>query len=142
LRRSVEAPRVFEDFADLGDIVDALWRWGISLPWAVELPPTEKPGFGRLLVVDCPVLACREPWFAVNALGDGLDDGPGVLVVVPDFVAQRGVAVGWAVGIAQLAGDRTMIAVALPTTSAEFGALQRLLEVAYSAAFDHARERD
>jgi hypothetical protein len=142
LQRSVEAPSGFDDFPDLGDMVDTLWRWGMSLPWVVELPSTEKPGLGRLLVVDCPVLACREPWFAVNAFGDGLDDGPEVLVVVPNFVAQRGVAVGWAAGIAELPGDRTMIAVALPTTSAELGALQRLLEVAYCAAFDHARERD
>ena len=41
LQRSVEAPSGFDDFPDLGDMVDTLWRWGMSLPWVVELPSTD-----------------------------------------------------------------------------------------------------
>ena len=86
-------------------------------------------------VVDCPVLDCREPWFTVSSVSENLDEGPEVLVAVPTPIAHRGTAVGWAVSVARLDEDRMVVAVAMPTTSAEFSALQRLLEIAYTDAF-------
>jgi hypothetical protein len=128
-----------DDGPGLEEIADDLCRWAGSLPWASEMPPVEDDPFGRSFVVDCPVLRCAEPWFALSSLGHGLELGPEVLVVLPDHLAQRGDAHGWAVSLAQLDRERTIAAVALPTTVGELGTLERLLTIAYSAAFPPAR---
>jgi hypothetical protein len=67
---------------------------------------------------------------------DCIDDGPQVLLIVPRNLAERGISRGWAVSIAYVDSDHMIIAVALPTTASELLALQRLLQVAYAAAFD------
>ena len=132
LRRSIEVPLGLDDAMDLDDVLDALCQWGKSLPWVDELPCPPGPGIGRKFVVDCPVLACRGPWFAVTAVGDELE----VLVVLPDLVARQGVTHGWASSSIALDADRRIATVALPTTAAELCALQELLAIGYSAAFD------
>jgi hypothetical protein len=91
------------------------------------------------LGIDCPELGCSELWFTMALVDDGLGEGPEVRVVLPAWLAHRGVALGWAAGIVELPGGRTVANVAFPTTSTELCALQRLLEVAYSAAFQRGR---
>jgi hypothetical protein len=132
LRRSIEEPLALNDFMDLEDMLDTLCRWGKSLPWVDELPCPHNAGVGRKFVVDCPVLACRGPWFAVTAVGDELE----VLVVLPELLARQGVTHGWASSSIALDAHRRITAVALPTTIAELRALQQLLAIGYSAAFD------
>jgi hypothetical protein len=132
LRRSIEEPLALNDFMDLDEILDALCRWGKSMPWVDELPCSHKSGVGRKFVVDCPVLARQGPWFAVAAVNDELE----VLVVLPDILARQGVTRGWASSSMALDADRRIATVALPTTTAELCALQELLAVGYSAAFD------
>ena len=101
-----------------GAVVAALCRWGVSQPWVVEWPAPQGP-LVRRLIVECAELQCREPWFTVNSVSDNLDEGPEVLVVVPSAIAHRGSAVGWAVSVARLDDDRMVVAMPIPTTSAE-----------------------
>ena len=137
LRPCIEAPLGLEDFGDLDEMISTLCRWAASMPWAAQLPSSEPHHFTRSFVVDCAVLARHEPWFVIDAAGDYLEDGPAVLVVLPTPVAHRGMTLGWAANLAELDDDRTIAAVVLATTSAELCALQSLLQVAYSAAFDN-----
>jgi len=122
-------------------MVDALCRWAVSQPWVVEWPATEAHVVCRF-VVDCPVLDCREPWFTVSSVSENLDEGPEVLVAVPAPIAHRGAAVGWAVSVARLDEDRMVVAMAMPTTSAELSALKQLLEIAYTDAFRRTAGED
>ena len=66
--------------------------------------------FCAAFVVDCSLLRCQEPWFALSALGHGLQVGPEVLVVLPSRMAARGDAQGWAVSLAPLDDERTIAA--------------------------------
>jgi hypothetical protein len=137
-RRTIEAPPAIEAFSDPRDVLDTLYRWGASLPWVAEAPFRRRELLVRRFVLDCPLFDCAELWFAVNAGPQDLEDRPQVLVVLPASVAHRGMALGWAARLVELEGDRIIAEVAVPTTTSEFCALQRLLEVAYSAAFARA----
>jgi hypothetical protein len=139
-RRTIEAPLAPGHRLESGAVVAALSRWGVSQPWVVEWPAPQGP-LVRRFIVDCAELKCREPWFTVNSVSENLDEGPEVLVVVPSPIAHRGTAVGWAVSVARLDADRMVVAMPIPTTSAELAALKQLLEVAYSDAFCRADER-
>jgi hypothetical protein len=116
-------------------MVNALYRWGGSLPWVHELRGPASGAVERRFVIDCPVLLCTGLWFVVRAFGDDLRFGPEVLAVLPSGIARRGVGHGWAAGEVDPDEDRAVATVVLPTTAAELSALQRLLYVAYSAAF-------
>jgi hypothetical protein len=78
----------------------------------------------------------REPWFAINAIDDDTDDGPGIIVILSDAVADRVTAMGRTAGIERIGKRRSITAIGLPTSEEEFQALQRLLEVIYAAAFE------
>jgi hypothetical protein len=134
LRRSNE-PVALDRFPDLDDMLETLYRWGASLPWVAESPCRDRESLMRRFVVDCPLLDCSGLWFAVDAGSEDLEEGPEVLVVLPKSIAHRGIAHGWAAKLVELAGDRMIVEVALPTTNSELCALQTLLQVAYSAAF-------
>ena len=135
-RRSPEASTGLDDLINLDEMLGGLWRWGAGMPWAIEVPGSAQGNFGHRFVVDCPPLDCREPWFAIIGYGAELEDGPEVVVVLPRAIAHQGVAVGWAEHLAEIDECCSITAVALPTTWQELYALQRLLEVAYLAAFD------
>jgi hypothetical protein len=133
-RRSVDTSLRLNDLIDLGDMVDALCRWGASLPWSVELPARPK-GPERRFAIDCRPLSCSASWFAVRYDGVELEDGPEILVVLPNHLAHRGVALGWAAATHDLDGGRTIATVAMPTTASELHALEQLLMVGYSTTF-------
>ena len=135
LRRSVEEPLGFHDLMDLEVMAGAVCRWGASLPWAEERAYAGDGKLGSAFVVECPPLGCVEPWFTVHLSSDDLDYGPEVRVMLPTAIARRGVLVGWAAGTIDLAADRTLVTMPLPTTASELTALQHLLHVAYVAAF-------
>jgi hypothetical protein len=134
LRRSLERPPVLYHEAGSLEIIDELHRWVLGLPWVVELPLPPAELSGHRFVVECPPLGRRVAWMLlapVGELGFALD----LHVVLPQHIARRGVAMGWAVPITHVDTDREAVGVALPTTTTELCALQRLLLVAYTAAF-------
>ena len=135
LRRSLEAPLGLSEVIEPDEMLDALRRWARGTPWVDESDGQELSGTEFRFAIDCPDLNCSEAWFAVVFGDGGACDEPEVRVVLPPWLARRGVAIGWAAGILDLAGGRTIADVAFPTTSTELCALERLLEVAYSAAF-------
>jgi hypothetical protein len=121
------------------EMLSALRRWGISQPWAHELPPPVRSGLGHTFVIDCPDLACRQWWFAVVA-GDAPDGGPEVLVLLPPCLVSRGIALGWAASNIAVDDDRSIAGVAFPSTDPELRALECLLKVGYLAAFRHTAD--
>jgi hypothetical protein len=140
LRRSLEAPLGLHEVIEPSDMLGALCRWGAAMPWVDESRGQDHAVTEFRFAIDCPELGCSEAWFAVALVDGGPGDGPEVRVVLPPWLAQRGVVLGWAAGVVDLPGGRTAANVAFPTTSTEFCALQRLLEVAYSSAFLRASE--
>jgi hypothetical protein len=122
---------------DLDDVIATVCRWGSGMPWVVAAPGTGALCVGDWFVIDCPVLGCTQPWFAIEALGD-LENGPEVAVMLPSPLAHQGVAVGWAERAVDLDTCCSIAVVALATTLDELGALEKLLQVAYSAVFSHA----
>ena len=139
LRRSVARfePKLgaVRGLSDFDDVLGELYRWAIGMPWVVERPSTARETL-RLFVVNCGPLSCHEPWFAINAIDDDIDHGPGIFVILPDAVADRAKAIGCAAGIEPIGKQRSITAIGLPTSEGEFEALQRLLEVTYSEVFD------
>jgi hypothetical protein len=117
------------------DMLGELCIWATSMPWVVESPCAVRETL-KLFVLECTPLACHEPWFAINAIDDDTDDGPGIIVILPDAVADRATATGGRAGIEPIGSRRSITAIGLPTSEKEFQALQRLLEVTYAAAFD------
>ena len=116
------------------DIVDELHRWVVSLPWVVVLESLPgEPTVGRF-AVDCPPLECTSVWLTLGPF-DEPDGRLDVRVALPRTLAHRGVAVGWAVPMIDLSGDKVVVGVATPTTTTELRAVEALLGVAYSAAF-------
>jgi len=111
-----------------------LCRWGESQPWVVRTRGRE--GRGVRFLVDCPELSRREPWFALEVADEVLDGKPLVLVALPSGVGERGVALGWAQLVGTLPDGRTIVGVGPPGSPSGLRALQRLLELAYSACFD------
>jgi hypothetical protein len=120
---------------DLDDILGELCLWAAGMPWVAESPCGERETL-RLFMLDCGPLSCREPWFAINVIDDDTDDGPGIVVILPDAIADRATAIGHAAGIEPIGRGRSITAIGLPTSGSEFQALQRLLEVTYTAAFE------
>jgi hypothetical protein len=138
LRRSAArfAPRVDAvGLPDLDDMLGELCTWATGMPWVVENPCDVRETL-KLFMLDCSPLSCHEPWFAINAIDDDTDDGSGILVILPDSIADRATAIGHAVGIETIGRGRSITAIGLPTSENEFQALQRLLEVTYAAAFE------
>jgi hypothetical protein len=140
-RHSMAAPAGLEGLRHPDDILDELCAWGASLPWVVELDGSERDG-SRRFVVDCELLHCRQSWFALSRLDEHFDDGPRVLVAASRHIARRGAALARDGSVIELDGDRAIVDLALPTTSAELCALQQFLVLAYSAAFGTARSSD
>jgi hypothetical protein len=114
---------------DLDEMLEVLRRWGRGMPWVDESCGQDLAGTEFRFDLECPELGCSEPWFAVALVEDGLGDGPEVRVVLPAWLARRGVALGWAAGLVDLPRGRTVAHLAFPTTSTELGALERLLEL-------------
>jgi hypothetical protein len=137
LRHSIGAPLGLDGLRHPDDVLVELCRWGVSQPWVVE-PGGSELEASRRFVVDCELLQRRQPWFALSGLGDHFDEGPRVLVAVPRRIAGRGVALGWDGSVVELDADRSVVDLALPTTSAELCALQQFLSLAYSAIFGTA----
>ncbi len=139
LRRSVARfePKLSaqEGLADFDDMLGELCQWATGMPWVVEKAGTAGETL-KLFLVSCNALSCHEPWFAISAFENDLDNGPGIFVVLPDVVADRAAAIGCAAGIEAIGRRRSITAIGLPTSEGEFEALQRLLEVTYAAAFD------
>jgi hypothetical protein len=111
-----------------------LCRWGASQPWVTE--DHERTAGAVWFFVDCPVLDCRELWFAVDRAEDLHDDRPLLFAAVPSGVAERGAALGWAQVISALGNGRVLVGVAPPKSGPSLRALQYLLQLAYSACFD------
>jgi len=121
LRRSLEVPLGLSDVIELD-----------------ESRGRDASGTEVRFAIECSELGCSEAWFAVALTDGGPGDEPEVRVVLPAWLARRGVALGWAAGIVDLPAGRTVANVAFPTTATELCALERLLEVAYSAAFQRS----
>jgi len=138
LRRSLEVPLGLSDVIELDEMLDALCRWGRGTPWVDESRGRDASGTEVRFAIECSELGCSEAWFAVALTDGGPGDEPEVRVVLPAWLARRGVALGWAAGIVDLPAGRTVANVAFPTTATELCALERLLEVAYSAAFQRS----
>jgi hypothetical protein len=62
-----------------------------------------------------------------------IDDGPGILVILPDAVADRATAIRCRAGIEPIGKERSITAIGLPTSETDFQLLQQLLEVTYAA---------
>jgi hypothetical protein len=121
--------------SDLDDMLGELCMWAAAMPWVVESPCGAR-GTLKLFMLDCSPLSCHEPWFAINTLDGDSEDGPGVLVILPDAMADRATTIGHAAGIKPIGRGRSITAIGLPISGSEFEALQRLLEVTYTAAFE------
>jgi hypothetical protein len=119
---------------DLDDMLGELCVWAKGMPWVVESPCGARERL-KLFVLDCTPLSCHEPWFALNAIDDNIDDVPGIFVILPDAVANRATAIGCRAGIEPIGRQRSITAIGFPTSANEFQALQQLLEATYAAAF-------
>jgi hypothetical protein len=120
---------------DLDDMLGELCGWATGMPWVAESPCVARETL-KLFVLDCTPLSCHEPWFAINAIDDDTDDGPGIVVILPDAVADRVTAMGCTAGLERIRTRRSIAAIRLPTSAEDFQALQRLLEVTYASAFE------
>jgi len=114
---------------------ETLCRWAESQPWVVAPAGAGSPFPGRSFVIDCADLGPRTPWCGIGPDDDTAASGSEVFVVLPSAIAGKCVSVRWAVAIATLPGDRSVISIALPETVTELQALEGLLQVAYCAAF-------
>ena len=114
---------------------ETLCDWAANMPWVVE-SSDQIEGVLRVFVIDCDLLSCHEPWFAVNELNGEAEVGPGLFVVLPDSLLRRGLAEEWAVGQERIGGNRCLSAVELPMCPAELVALQQMLFVSYSSGFE------
>ena len=131
-RRSAEEALGLRDAPGL-ELLEELEAWVEGLPWVVRLESPDEPSVRRF-AVDCPDLGCRSVWVAIIPV-DASDGSIEIQVALPGIVAHRGFAVGWGVPIVEIDRGRVVVGVAIPTTTAEFRALESLLGVAYSGAF-------
>src|ERR1700722_3011118 len=118
----------------LDDLLRELSLWANGMPWVVESPCDAREPL-KLFMLDCAPLSCHEPWFAINAIEEDPDDVPGIIVILPEAVADRATAIGCRLGFEPTGRRRSLTAIGFPTSGEEFQALQRLLEVTYAAAF-------
>jgi|GEM_PF-5097521 hypothetical protein len=123
---------------DLDEMLGQLCVWATGMPWVAESPCTAREML-KLFVLDCTPLSCHEPWFAINSIDDDTDDGPGIIVIFSDAVADRATATGCTGELERIGRRRSITAIGLPTSEEEFQALQRLLEVTYAAAFESSK---
>jgi hypothetical protein len=133
-QRSAGTMPGLDDWTDLDEMIGAVCDWAVSLPWVVDRTLTDAPS-PHQFVIDCPVLSCRQPWFAVDATSDELQDGPELIVVLPNSIAHRGGLNGLAVRTVQVDGCRSIAAVAVPSNARELCAVQALLTATYSGTF-------
>jgi hypothetical protein len=133
--RLARNPDAVAGLPDLDDMLRELSAWAIGMPWVVESPCDARETL-KLFMLDCAPLSCHEPWFAIHAIEDDPEDGPGIIVILPESVADRVSAIGPTGGLEPIGSRRSITAIGLPTSGEEFQALQRLLEVTYAAAFE------
>jgi hypothetical protein len=134
-RSTVRFTRNLDDavgLRELDGVLGELRLWAIGMPWVAESPSRERL---KLFMLECPLLCCHEPWFAISAVDDDTDDVPGIVVILSDAIAERATSIGGDAGIARIDGQRSITVIGLPTSEQELQALQRLLEVTYTAAF-------
>ena len=118
-QRSAQNPEAIVGLPDLDDLLRELYGWANGMPWVVESPSDARETL-NLFMLDCAPPFCHEPWFAINVIEEDSDDVPGIIVILPEAIADRASAIGF------------------PTSRKEFQALQRLLEVTYVAAFEQS----
>jgi hypothetical protein len=123
---------------DFEQMLDCLCRWAFSMPWVVETPESGREP-NPIFVIDCSELSCHRLWFCIEAANEEWGADQGLYAVLPDALAQRAVASGWAYGLEKVCDARSMTYLELPTCAAELSALQRVLEAGYACAFDSSR---
>jgi hypothetical protein len=119
---------------DFDNMLDELCVWAASMPWVIESPCGARERL-RLFMLKCTPLSCHEHWFAINAIDDNLDDGPGIFVILQDAVVDRATAIGCGAGVEAIGKGRSITAIGLPTSEKELRELQHLLRVTYTTAF-------
>ena len=140
LRRSIERTSAMpppKGSWDFDSMLGSLCGWASSLPWVQEVPGSES-GTLRLFMIECSFVSLLEPWFALKERGDELAE-PSLFVVMPETLARRALASGWAMELEQVSRCRAVTVLELPTCPGEFQALQRVLEASYSWAFESAQ---
>jgi hypothetical protein len=120
---------------DDGAVLEELRRWALSLPWVIELEPTDDARLVVPFAIDCPPLQHLQVWFSIDEVDACVFE---VHVFLPRDLAQRGAAAGWAQTIHDIDPDVTLAAVAAPATAVELQALEALLVVVYSQSFPHS----
>jgi hypothetical protein len=116
---------------ELDGVLGELRLWAIGMPWVVESPSRERL---ELFMLACPPLCCHEPWFAISAVDDDTDDVPVIVVILSNAIAERATSIRGGAGIARIGRQRSITVMRLPTSEQDFRALQRLLEITYTAA--------
>jgi hypothetical protein len=101
---------------DLDDMLGELCVWATGMPWVVESPCGARERL-KLFMLDCTPLSCHEPWFAINAIDDNVDDTPGIFVILPDAVADGATSIACRAGIEPIGNRRSITAIGLPTPS-------------------------
>jgi hypothetical protein len=135
--RFAQNPEAVLGLPDLDDMLRELHVWANGMPWVVESPSDARETL-NLFMLDCAPLSCHEPWFAINAIEEDSDDVPGIIVILPEALADRASAIGCMTGIEPIGRRRSITAIGFPTSGEEFETLQRLLEVTYAAAFEQS----
>jgi hypothetical protein len=128
-------PQPAVELPDLDTMLSELCRWAAGMPWVGEKPRRAQETL-TLFMIECELLYCHEPWFAINATEEENDDGLGIIVILPGAVTERAASLGCPAGIEPIGKRRSVTAIALPTCDEEFRGLQRLLEVTYAASFE------
>jgi hypothetical protein len=116
------------------DMLGALSLLG-GTPWVADRPCGERETL-RLFMIECAPLSCRQLWFAITALGEEGEGGPGIFVTLPDSIVRKGLTSGWTSRAEKPARGRYLLDVELPACEQELLALQQLLEASYATAFD------
>jgi len=79
-------------------MLDELCVWATNMPWVIESSCGARERL-RLFMLKCSPLSCHEPWFAINAIDDNLDNGPAIFVILQDAAADRATAIGYGAGV-------------------------------------------
>jgi len=100
-----------------------------------EIPCRDRETLG-IFMIECAPLSCRQLWFAITALSEEVEGGPGIFVTLPESVVRNGLTTGWAARDEQPQWGRYFVDVELPACEQELLALQQMLEASYATAFD------
>jgi hypothetical protein len=103
-----------------------------------EIPCRDRQTL-RIFMIECAPLSCRQLWFAISALSDEVDGGPGIFVTLPESVVRKGLTSGWNTRVEKLEPELCFVDVELPACEQELLALQQLLEASYATAFGSPR---